>query len=81
MNIKLDKAGGLTAALQLAAAARERGLDIMLGCMLSSSLGIRPALALAPLAKWVDLDGPALLAKDRKGGLVYKDGMILPDQG
>lgn len=79
VNIKLDKAGGLTSALQLAAAAKERGLDIMLGCMLSTSLGIRPALALAPLAKWVDLDGPALLAKDRKGGLVYKDGLILPD--
>ncbi|WP_068078505.1 dipeptide epimerase [Novosphingobium lentum] len=79
INVKLDKAGGLTAALELARAAQAQGLDLMLGCMLSTSLAIRPALALAGLARWVDLDGPALLAKDRDGGLRYSGGMIWPD--
>lgn len=78
VNIKLDKAGGLTDALLLAEKARMRGLDIMVGCMLSTSLAIRPAFALAQKARWVDLDGPALLKKDRDGGFVYKDGLILP---
>ena len=78
VNIKLDKAGGLTEALILAEKARMRGLDIMVGCMLSTSLAIRPAFALAQKARWVDLDGPALLKKDREGGFVYKEGLILP---
>lgn len=77
INIKLDKAGGLTEALVLAEKARLRGLDIMVGCMLSTSLGIAPAFALAQKAKWVDLDGPALLKKDRAGGFAFKDGLIL----
>ncbi len=76
INIKLDKAGGLTEAIMLAEKARMRGLDIMVGCMLSTSLGIAPAFALAQKAKWVDLDGPLLLAKDRKGGAVLNGGMI-----
>ena len=78
INIKLDKAGGLTDALLLAEKARMRGLDIMVGCMLSTSLGIAPAFALAQKARWVDLDGPALLKHDRDGGFIFKEGMILP---
>ena len=78
INIKLDKTGGLTAALLLAEQAQARGLDIMVGCMLSTSLGIRPAFALAQKARWVDLDGPALLKQDRPGGFIFKTGMILP---
>lgn len=79
VNVKLDKAGGLTAALELANAARGAGLDVMLGCMLSTSRAIRFALPLAGLARWVDLDGPALLAHDRTGGLRYAGGTIWPD--
>ena len=79
INLKLDKAGGLTAGLALARAARELGLDLMLGCMLSTSRAIRFALPLAPLARWVDLDGAALLAQDRSDPLRYEGGMILPE--
>ncbi|MBL8652055.1 MAG: dipeptide epimerase [Sphingopyxis sp.] len=77
INIKLDKAGGLTEALRLADAADAAGLSIMVGCMLSTSLAITPAFVLAQRALWVDLDGPALLAKDREGGFRYEDGRIL----
>ena len=79
VNVKLDKAGGLTAALALAQQARERGLDVMLGCMLSTSRAIRFALPLGRLARWVDLDGPVLLAADRAEGLRYQGGLIWPD--
>lgn len=78
VNIKLDKAGGLTEALRLADAADAAGLSIMVGCMLSTSLAIAPAFVLAQRAKWVDLDGPALLAQDREGGFEYRDGRIGP---
>lgn len=78
VNIKLDKAGGLTEAIALANAARARGLDIMIGCMLGTSLGIAPAALLAGQARWVDLDGALLLAKDRKGGLIARDGLLMP---
>lgn len=78
INIKLDKCGGLTDALLLAEKAQARGLDIMVGCMLSTSLGIRPAFALAQKARWVDLDGPALLKQDRPGGFIFEKGMISP---
>ncbi len=80
INIKLDKAGGLTEALALAADARAAGLRIMVGCMLSTSLGIAPALMLADQAEWVDLDGPLLLARDRDGGVSLKDGMLQPPE-
>ncbi|MBU6207351.1 MAG: dipeptide epimerase [Alphaproteobacteria bacterium] len=76
INIKLDKAGGLTEALLLAEKARMRGFDIMVGCMLGSSLGIRPAFALAQNAKWVDLDAPLWLKADRVDGLPCADGML-----
>lgn len=76
INIKLDKAGGLTEALLLAEKARMRGFEIMVGCMLGSSLGIAPAFALAQKAKWVDLDAPLLLANDRPHGFKADRGMI-----
>ncbi len=78
VNIKLDKAGGLTEALALATEARARGFRIMVGCMLGTSLGIAPAFLLAQDADWVDLDGALLLAQDRDGGLPVRDGMLLP---
>lgn len=78
VNIKLDKAGGLTEAMAIAHAAQDAGMQIMVGCMLSTSLGIRPAFALAQLAHWVDLDGPLLLAKDRSNGFRFSGGKIIP---
>jgi L-alanine-DL-glutamate epimerase-like enolase superfamily enzyme len=78
VNIKLDKAGGLTEAIKLADAAEAAGLGIMIGCMLSTSLGIAPAFVLAQRADWVDLDGPALLANDRNNGFRFEGGMIIP---
>ena len=69
INIKLDKSGGLTEALALAAAARELGLEVMVGCMLATSLGIAPATLVGQQARWVDLDGALLLAEDRPAAL------------
>lgn len=78
VNIKLDKAGGLTEALAMAEAARAAGLRIMVGCMVATSLAMAPALLVAQGANWVDLDGPLLLARDRSPGLIVADGMIAP---
>jgi len=78
VNVKLDKAGGLTAALELAEAARARGLGLMTGCMVSSSLSIAPALHIAMMSDFVDLDGPIWLREDRTGGVGTKDGFIHP---
>ena len=78
VNIKLDKTGGLTEALALAADARDLGLSIMVGCMLGSSLGMAPALLVAADAQIVDLDGPLLLAKDRDSALSYDGSIIAP---
>ncbi len=78
VNIKLDKAGGLTEALALATEARTIGLQIMVGCMVSTSLAMAPALILAQGAEFVDLDGPLLLAQDRKPGLTYLGSMVEP---
>ena len=78
INIKLDKAGGLTEALALAAAARRKGLRVMVGCMVSTSLAMAPAMLLAQGADWVDLDGPLLLARDRRPGLVYEGALVHP---
>lgn len=80
VNVKLDKAGGLTAALELTQAARARGLGLMSGCMVCSSLSIAPALHIARLADWVDLDGPLWLAEDRPGGVVDRGGYLVPPQ-
>lgn len=78
VNVKLDKTGGLTAALDLAHATRARGLGLMTGCMVSSSLSIAPALHVAALSDFVDLDGPLWLREDRKGGVRDEDGLLLP---
>ena len=78
INIKLDKAGGLTEALAMAKVARERNLRIMVGCMLGTSLGIAPAFLLGQVADWVDLDGALLLARDRDGGLDAERGSLKP---
>jgi L-Ala-D/L-Glu epimerase len=80
VNVKLDKAGGLTAALALAEAARARGLGLMTGCMVSSSLSIAPALHVAALSDFVDLDGPVWLAEDRDGGVRDEGGVLYPPQ-
>ena len=78
INIKLDKAGGLTEALSLAVAARDAGLDLMVGCMLSTSLGVAPAFLAAQGARWVDLDGPLLLARDRDPAIRVEKGIMYP---
>jgi len=78
INIKLDKAGGLTEALALAAEARAIGLDLMVGCMLATSLGIAPAFLLGGQARWVDLDGALLLAEDRPARMLAEDGLLEP---
>jgi len=78
VNIKLDKAGGLTEALAMADAARQAGLKIMVGCMVSTSLAMAPAMILAQRADWVDLDGPLLLARDRTPSLSYAGAFIRP---
>lgn len=78
VNVKLDKAGGLTPALELAHAARERGMGLMTGCMVSSSLSIAPALHVARLSDFVDLDGPLWLAEDREGGVTDAKGTLHP---
>lgn len=78
VNVKLDKAGGLTEALALVAEARERGMKVMVGCMLGTSLGIAPAFLAAQGADWVDLDGALLLAEDRDDALKVHKGMLRP---
>lgn len=77
VNVKLDKSGGLTGALQAAKAARALGLGLMTGCMVSSSLSIAPALHIAGLSDFVDLDGPIWLAEDRADGVRDEDGYLL----
>lgn len=78
VNIKLDKAGGLTAALAMADEAHRLGLGIMVGCMVGTSLAMAPALLLAGRARFVDLDGPLLLARDRAPGLRYDGSVVSP---
>jgi L-alanine-DL-glutamate epimerase-like enolase superfamily enzyme len=78
VNIKLDKTGGLTEALAMADAAAAQGFDIMVGCMVATSLAMAPALLIAQQARFVDLDGPLLLARDRDGGLRYDGSLIYP---
>lgn len=78
INIKLDKAGGLTEALAMADAAQALGLEIMVGCMVATSLSMAPAMVIAQQARFVDLDGPLLLAGDRADGLRYDGSTIYP---
>lgn len=78
INIKLDKTGGLTDALALLKAGRAKGLKIMVGCMLGTSLAMKPAVLVAEGAEFVDLDGPLLLAKDRDDPLIYEGSLLIP---
>ncbi len=78
INIKLDKTGGLTEALAMADAAQALGFEIMVGCMVATSLSMAPAMLLARQARFVDLDGPLLLAGDRDGGLRYDGSTVYP---
>ena len=80
VNIKLDKTGGLTEALALADAAEARGFSLMVGCMVGTSLAMAPAMVLAPRARFVDLDGPLLLARDREPGLRYEGSIVYPPE-
>jgi L-alanine-DL-glutamate epimerase-like enolase superfamily enzyme len=78
VNIKLDKTGGLTEALALRDAALAEGYDVMVGCMVGSSLAMAPAMLVAQGAKIVDLDGPLLLAEDRDAALVFDKAGVHP---
>ncbi len=78
VNIKLDKTGGLTGALALAEAAAAQNFAIMIGCMVATSLAMAPALLVAQRARWVDLDGPLLLARDREHGLHFEGSLVQP---
>jgi L-alanine-DL-glutamate epimerase-like enolase superfamily enzyme len=78
INIKLDKTGGLTEALALAHAAKQRGLDLMTGCMLSTSLGVAPAFYVGMQSQFVDLDGPLLLAEDRDRPIRFEGSEMHP---
>lgn len=80
VNIKLDKTGGLTEALAMADAAQALGFQIMIGCMVATSLAMAPAMLLTPQARFVDLDGPLLLARDRDGGLRYDGSLVYPPE-
>ena len=80
INVKLDKAGGLTEALRLVEAARAAGLGVMTGCMLSTSLGIAPAFYAAMSGQFADLDGPLLLARDREHGLRFHGSDVWPPE-
>jgi L-alanine-DL-glutamate epimerase-like enolase superfamily enzyme len=76
INIKLDKTGGLTEALQLAHAAKEKGCQLMVGNMSGTSLSMAPSFVVAQLCDFVDIDGPLLLKNDHPGGLSYHNGRV-----
>jgi L-alanine-DL-glutamate epimerase-like enolase superfamily enzyme len=80
VNVKLDKAGGLTEALALLQAARESGLSVIVGCMVATSLAMAPAMLLGSNAAYVDLDGPLLLERDRMPGLTYQRDLVYPPE-
>jgi L-Ala-D/L-Glu epimerase len=78
VNVKLDKAGGLTEALAMAREAERLGIKLMVGCMVATSLAMAPAMLLAQRARVVDLDGALLLARDRPDGLRYEGSLVHP---
>ena len=80
VNIKLDKTGGLTEALATRERARRMGFEVMIGCMVGSSLAMAPAVLLAQGAEVTDLDGPLLLAKDRDNALVFDEAGVHPSE-
>ena len=80
INIKLDKTGGLTEALRMKQEGQRLGFQIMLGCMVGTSLAMAPAVLLAQDAEFIDLDGPLLLARDREPGLRYAASLVWPPE-
>lgn len=80
VNIKLDKTGGLTEALAMAGEAHRQGLLVMVGCMVATSLSMAPAMLVAQNARFADLDGPLLLARDRENGLRYDGSIVHPPE-
>lgn len=78
VNIKLDKTGGLTEALRMKAEAKRLGFGVMIGCMVGTSLAMAPAVLLAQDADYADLDGPLLLAQDRRPALRYDGSTVFP---
>lgn len=80
VNIKLDKTGGLTEAITMRDHAHSLGFSVMVGCMVSTSLSMAPAVLLAQDVEFVDLDGPLILARDRPHGLRYSNSIVSPPQ-
>ncbi|MBF0392955.1 MAG: dipeptide epimerase, partial [Alphaproteobacteria bacterium] len=80
VNVKLDKTGGLTEAFRVRRLAAQAGLGVMVGCMVSTSLAIAPAMLIAQGAAVADLDGPLLLDRDREGGLAFSGALIQPPE-
>lgn len=78
INVKLDKQGGLTACLDALARARSAGLEVMVGSMVATSLAVAPALLLAQDARWLDVDGPLFMARDREPGLRFEGSRVSP---
>lgn len=78
INIKLDKCGGISEAMFVAQEGRKRGMKIMLGCMVCTSLSLAPIMSIASLADWLDLDGPLFLKKDRVPGIKYDGHLVYP---
>ncbi len=78
VNIKLDKTGGITEAMQLLQKAKEMNFEVMVGCMVGTSLAMAPGLLIAQHTKYVDLDGPLLMGRDRDNALKYKEGLVYP---
>jgi L-alanine-DL-glutamate epimerase-like enolase superfamily enzyme len=76
INIKLDKCGGLTEAMRMVEGCRERGLELMVGNMLGSSLAMAPAIVPAQFCRFVDLDGPLFQVSDREYPLEYRNGRV-----
>src|SRR5204862_2770616 len=80
VNIRLDKTGGLTEALAMADDAHALGFEIMIRCMVATSLAMAPAMLLAQQARFVAPDGPLLLEHDREGGLRYAGSVVYPPE-
>jgi len=78
INVKLGKAGGLVGALATIEAARRVGMRVMVGCMVSTSLALAPAVIAAQRADLVDLDGASFLARDRVGAGAMRGAWIAP---
>lgn len=76
VNIKLDKTGGLTHALELADEALSRNLALMVGCMAGTSLSMAPAFVVGQFCRYVDIDGPLLMKQDRDAAMTYDDGIV-----